>query len=115
MSSDHSITKEQPQPTPPPSTGGGDGPVSRKERLREKALRYKEKFTTREGWLGELEGLQISLNATRQKLQQIDDIATMQQTATHLGMPTFPDTAGRVILPFRRIFVVAQKPDLVTV
>lgn len=52
MSSDHSITKEQPQPTPPPSAGG-IAPPSRKERLREKALRYKEKLTTREGWLGD--------------------------------------------------------------
>jgi trans-aconitate 2-methyltransferase len=25
------------------------------------------------------------------------------------------DSAGRVLLPFRRIFVVAQKPDLVAV
>ena len=52
MSSDHSITKEQPQPTPPPSAGGIT-PPSRKERLREKALRYKEKLPTREGWLGD--------------------------------------------------------------
>ncbi|KAL5487497.1 hypothetical protein ACEPAI_5605 [Sanghuangporus weigelae] len=49
--SEHSITKEQPQPTPPPSTGARGAP--RSSRLREKALRYKEKFTTREGWLGD--------------------------------------------------------------
>ncbi|KAL5529884.1 hypothetical protein ACEPAF_6141 [Sanghuangporus sanghuang] len=59
--SDHSITKEQPQPTPPPSTGAPGAP--RSSRLREKALRYKEKFTTKEGWLGDYDYVWLCMPA----------------------------------------------------
>ena len=47
-----------------------------------------------EGWLGELEGLQISLEAARQKLDHIDQI-TNHRRSIPLGMPTFSDSAGR--------------------
>jgi hypothetical protein len=50
----------------------------------------------REGWLGEVEGLQISLQATRQKLEHVDQI-TNQRRSVPLGMPTFSDTAGRTL------------------
>jgi hypothetical protein len=50
----------------------------------------------REGWLGELDGLQISLNGARQKLDQLDQI-TARANSTHLGMPGFPQIAGRSI------------------
>lgn len=36
------------------------------------------------GWVGEVDGLQASLNAARLKLVQ------MQRTATNLGMPRMP-------------------------
>lgn len=49
----------------------------------------------REGWLGEVEGLQISLHGARQKLDQLQQIA-VQRRSVPLGMPTFTDTAGRV-------------------
>ena len=48
----------------------------------------------REGWLGEVDGLQISLNGARQKLAQLDQL-TASAASTHLGMPSFPQIAGR--------------------
>ena len=47
-----------------------------------------------QGWLGEADGLQISLVGARQKLDQLDQI-TARSTSVHLGMPTFPEAAGR--------------------
>jgi hypothetical protein len=49
-----------------------------------------------EGWLGEVEGLQISLQAARQKLDQIDQINDHHRSIP-LGMPTFNDSAGRAV------------------
>jgi hypothetical protein len=52
----------------------------------------------REGWTGEAQGLQVSLAAANQKLAQLDQIAARRATI-HLGMPAFPDLAGRTIAP----------------
>ena len=41
------------------------------------------------GWLGEVEGLQISLAAAEQKLLQ------MRRTAINLGLPTIPAKKAR--------------------
>lgn len=41
----------------------------------------------REGWLGEVEGLKISLAAARGKLAQLDEL-TSRPTAVQLGMPS---------------------------
>ena len=51
----------------------------------------------REGWLGEVEGLQVSLAGAKDKLAQID--ATLQQKAatTELGMPAFTSISGRIL------------------
>ncbi|MCW3819725.1 hypothetical protein ONA91_35350 [Micromonospora sp. DR5-3] len=46
----------------------------------------------REGWLGEVDGLQVSLAGAQQKLAQLDELATHQGTV-QLG---FPHIAGRV-------------------
>jgi len=51
-----------------------------------------------EGWLGEVDGLQISLNGARQKLDQLDQLAA-RASSVHLGMPTFEQVAGRTIIP----------------
>jgi hypothetical protein len=51
-----------------------------------------------QGWLGEVDGLQISLTGAREKLEQLDQIAA-KTTSTHLGMPTFPQIAGRSAPP----------------
>jgi Phage integrase family len=50
----------------------------------------------RQGWLGEVDGLQISLQGARQKLGQIDQITNHGRTVP-LGMPTFSDSAGRTL------------------
>jgi hypothetical protein len=51
----------------------------------------------REGWLGEIEGLKVSLAGTEDKLTQIDASLQRQDQAVHLGMPAFPDIAGRSV------------------
>jgi hypothetical protein len=50
---------------------------------------------TREGWLGKVEGLQVSLAGAQDKLTQIDTILRRQAT-TPLGMPSFGRIAGRI-------------------
>ena len=48
----------------------------------------------REGWLGEVEGLQISLAGAETKLTQLDTIAARAATI-QLGIPTFSEVARR--------------------
>lgn len=48
-----------------------------------------------QGWAGEVEGLQISLSGTRQKLAQAE--RTGQRHAASAGLPAFADVAGRHI------------------
>ncbi|WP_211320933.1 hypothetical protein [Arthrobacter livingstonensis] len=45
-------------------------------------------------WLGEAEGLKVSLAGARAKLTEMDQI-TARRTTTQLGMPTFTEAAGR--------------------
>lgn len=46
----------------------------------------------REGWLGEVEGLQVSLAGAKAKLAQID-----QRTTVPLGMPDLSQVTGRTV------------------
>ncbi len=46
------------------------------------------------GWLGEVDGLQISLNGAREKLSQLDQISS-PKTGVDLGLPSFGQLAGR--------------------
>jgi integrase len=55
----------------------------------------------REGWLGEAEGLQVSLAAAEAKLAQVDSLIARRRDAVSLGMPSFPDIAGRAVAPTR--------------
>lgn len=48
----------------------------------------------REGWLGEIAGLEATLGAAEQKLQTMRQIAD-RHAVTHLGMPDFRNTVGR--------------------
>lgn len=48
----------------------------------------------REGWLGEAEGLRVSLAATKSKLAQLDD-RRRRATTINLGIPTFREIAAR--------------------
>ncbi|WNV84919.1 site-specific integrase [Umezawaea sp. Da 62-37] len=52
----------------------------------------------REGWLGEAEGLRVSLAAAQDKLAQLDDRSRRSTTVT-LGLPAFADIAGRTASP----------------
>lgn len=49
----------------------------------------------REGWLGEIEGLQVSYSGVKDKLTQIDATLRRQVTTTELGIPSFASIAGR--------------------
>ncbi|MFF3354165.1 hypothetical protein ACFYWN_16240 [Streptomyces sp. NPDC002917] len=49
----------------------------------------------REGWLGEVEGLQVSLASAQDKLDQLDAEAARRCSAVDLGMPAFADIANR--------------------
>jgi integrase len=57
----------------------------------------------REGWRGEVEGLRVSLAATRQKLAQANELAA-RRTSVDLGMPDLSSLAGRTL----------TTPDVVT-
>jgi integrase len=48
----------------------------------------------REGWLGEIAGLEATLAAADQKVQAMEQIAS-RHGVTHLGMPDFRDSIGR--------------------
>jgi integrase len=52
----------------------------------------------REGWLGEIAGLEATLAAADQKLQAMKQIAN-HHGVTHLGMPDFHDSVGRASAP----------------
>ncbi|ANS31834.1 hypothetical protein R1CP_36140 (plasmid) [Rhodococcus opacus] len=43
----------------------------------------------RERWLGEVDGLNVSLEATRNKLAQLDTL-TARRRPVHIGMPAAP-------------------------
>jgi hypothetical protein len=47
-------------------------------------------------WLGEAEGLKVSLAGARAKLAQMDDIS-VRRGRVGLGIPTFPDVASRTV------------------
>ena len=46
-------------------------------------------------WLGEAEGLKVSLAGARTKLAQMEQIAARRNTTVGLGIPNFTDAAGR--------------------
>jgi hypothetical protein len=50
----------------------------------------------KEGWLGEADGLRVSLSAARQKLTQLDELHS-RQTDIHLGMPAIPMASGHSV------------------
>jgi integrase len=57
-------------------------------------LRARIDEARREGWLGEVEGLKVSLAGAKQKLAQANELAARQSTV-RLGMPGFSHIAGR--------------------
>jgi len=61
-------------------------------------------------WLGEAEGLKVSLAGAEQKLAQMDQLTAQRSRAVQLGMPSFPQTAGRTITTPARKPVTAPPP-----
>jgi integrase len=56
----------------------------------------------RNRWLGEVDGLRVSLAAADAKLAQLAGLAARRQAAADQGRPGFPDVAGRIVkLPGR--------------
>jgi len=53
----------------------------------------------REGWLGEIEGLKVSLAGADDKLAQIDQ-RLQADAPVSLGMPAFPDVAAPARSPY---------------
>lgn len=51
----------------------------------------------REGWLGEIEGLQVSLDAAEEKIAQLDARQTRKESPVFLGIPTLEQIAVRTI------------------
>jgi hypothetical protein len=49
----------------------------------------------REGWLGEIEGLKVSLAGADDKLAQLDVQVDRTRDAVHLGIPSFPEVIAR--------------------
>ena len=49
----------------------------------------------REGWLGEIEGLQVSFSGARNKLAQLDSTAQRHARNIELDMPSFTQISGR--------------------
>ncbi|MGW1887111.1 hypothetical protein [Streptomyces sp. NPDC001970] len=52
-----------------------------------------------EGWLGEVEGLRVSLAGAEDKLAQVDALAERQSAAVQLGMPGFSRSGGTAGTP----------------
>jgi hypothetical protein len=50
-----------------------------------------------QGWLGEVEGLKVSLTAATTKLAQLDAVAARRATTVDLGLPGFPQIAGSTV------------------
>jgi hypothetical protein len=48
-----------------------------------------------EGWLDEVEGLQVSYSGVKDKLAQLDATLSRRITATELGIPSFNSISGR--------------------
>lgn len=54
----------------------------------------------REGWLGEVEGLQVSYNGVKDKLAQTEAaLQRRKEAAAELGMPSFGSISGRASAP----------------
>jgi len=48
-------------------------------------------------WLGEAEGLKVSLAGAKRKLAEMDQIAARRVTTVNLGIPTYTEAAGRTL------------------
>jgi hypothetical protein len=65
------------------------------------SLHHRIAEAEREGWLGEAEGLKVSLAGADDKLTQIDAALRRQATTVQLSMPAFPDILAGSAAPDR--------------
>ncbi|WP_251016432.1 hypothetical protein [Streptomyces sp. ISL-99] len=61
----------------------------------------------REGWLGEVDGLHVSLAGAEDKLVQLDSEAARRSSAVSLGMPTF----GQITVRTEEVKTPPSAPD----
>jgi len=59
-------------------------------------LRARIEEAQTEGWLGEIEGLRVSLAGVEEKLADLQQMA--RRGSVNLGMPNYTDAAGRMSL-----------------
>ena len=80
-----------------PRTGDRPPDPAQRHRLEEIRANLLDRIAEaeREGWLGEVEGLQVSLAGADDKLTQITASLRRTANAVQLGMPAFPGIAGR--------------------
>jgi hypothetical protein len=69
--------------SPRPADAGAPARAPRLDRIAEAQC---------EGWLGEVEGLEISLAGAEEKLAQLN--AALKPSVIHLGLPAFGQIAG---------------------
>src|SRR5664279_1954760 len=55
----------------------------------------------REGWLGEVEGLQVSYTGVKDKLTQVDATIRRKSATTELGIPPFGSNSGTTAGPLK--------------
>ena len=78
-----------------PAPAHRPGPAAQAGRLRDN-LTARIAEAEQQGWLGEAEGLKVSLAAADTKLTQVD-VYRPPAHPVHLGMPAFPDIASRAV------------------
>ncbi|MQS16820.1 site-specific integrase [Streptomyces kaniharaensis] len=73
---------------------------SERSRLEEIEINLSDRISEaeREGWLGEVEGLRVSLVALQEKLAQLDARQQRRGSPVFLGVPTFDQLPGRATI-----------------
>lgn len=64
----------------------------------------------REGWLGEVEGLKVSLVGAQEKLAQVEQVVRRGTAIVNLGIPTIGDVARISDLAKASLTAVPQEP-----
>jgi hypothetical protein len=60
-------------------------------------LRLRISEAEREGWLGEIEGLSVSLAAAEEKIAQLEAREEARKSTVFLGIPSLSKLAARVV------------------
>jgi integrase len=65
----------------------------------------------RNGWLGEIEGLKVSLAGADTKLAQLDGLSARRRVSIELGVPSFADVAGEAVTLSSNLPRPAKEPS----